>query len=65
MWVKIKGENLTIGRNAQLMINNIKIKDQGTYLCGITNEWNKTNYSEHVQLTVVGMIQTVYIHVVS
>ena len=60
-WYKI-GENLTIGRNAQLMINNVKIKDQGTYLCAITNEWNKTKHSEYVQLTVFGKIQTVAIH---
>ena len=59
-WVKIERENLTVGRNAQLMINNVKIKDQGTYLCGITNEWNKTKHSEYIQLTVVGKIQTVY-----
>ena len=63
-WVKIEGENSTVGRNAQLTINNIKIKDQGTYLCGITNEWKKTKYSKHVQLTVVGKIQIVqYIHI--
>ena len=37
------------------MINNVKIIDQGNYLCGITNEWNKTKYL-NVQLTVVGKI---------
>ena len=58
-WVKSKGENLTtVGRNAQLMINNVKIKDQGIYFCGITNEWKKTKYSNGVQLTVVGKIRT-------
>ena len=62
-WVKIEGENLTVGRNAQLMINNVKIKDQGTYFCGITNEWRKTKYSNYIQLTVVGMIQAVYIYI--
>ena len=65
-WVKTEGENLIIiGRSAQLMINNVKIKDQGTYLCSITNEWNKTKDSKHVQLTVVGEIQIVYIYIVS
>ena len=58
-WVKSKGENLTtVGRNAQLMINNVKIKDQGSYFCGITNEWKRTKYSNTVQLTVVGKIHT-------
>ena len=62
-WYKIEGQNLTtVGRNAQLMINNVKIKDQGTYLCGITNEWKKTKYSEYIQLTVDGKIQTVHSH---
>ena len=64
-WIKIEGKNSTVGRNAQLMIDNVKIKDQGTYLCSITNEWNKTKDSKHVQLTVVGEIQTVYIYIVS
>ena len=58
-WIKQKGENLkTIGRNVQLMIKNVKIKDQGGYFCGITNEWKKRKYSNHVQLTVVGKIHT-------
>ena len=58
-WVKRKGENLTtIGRNAQLMIKNVKIKNQGSYFCGITNEWKNTKYSNGVQLTVVGKIRT-------
>ena len=60
-WYKIEGENLiTVGRNAQLMINNVKMKDQGTYLCGITNEWKKSKQSKYVQLTVVGKMQTVH-----
>ena len=60
-WVKIEGENLTtVGRNAQLMINNVKIKDQGSYLCVITNEWKTTKVSEFVNLTVVGKIQAVH-----
>ena len=58
--VKIEGENSTVGRNAQLMIDNVKIKDQGTYLCSITNEWKKTKDSKYVQLTVGGKIQTVH-----
>ena len=46
-WYKIDGEFLTaVGRNAQLVIKNVKIKDQGTYRCGITNEWKKTKRSE-------------------
>ena len=61
-WYKIERENITVGRNAQLIINNVKIKDQGTYLCGITNEWKKTKYSEYVQLTIVGKIQRVHSH---
>ena len=65
-WVKIEGENLTaVERNAQLMINNLKIKDQGTYHCGITNEWKKTKNSEDVQLIVAGKIQGQYTHVLS
>ena len=62
-WYKIEGENITVGRNAQLVINNVKIKDQGIYLCGITNEWKKTKQSKYVQLTVVGKIQTVHFDV--
>ena len=58
-WVKRKGvEVTTVGRNAQLMINNVKIKDEAIYFCGITNEWKKTKYSNSVQLTVVGKIRT-------
>ena len=58
-WFKSKGENsLTVGRNAQLIINNVKIKDQGSYFCVITNEWNTTKCSNSVQLTVVGKIHT-------
>ena len=58
-WVKSKGEKLTtVGRNAQLRITNVKIKDQGSYFCGITNEWKRTKYSNTVQLTVVGKIRT-------
>ena len=59
-WVKSKGENITtVGRNAQLMINDVKIKDQGNYFCGITNEW-KTKYSNYVQLTVIGKMTNLY-----
>ena len=59
-WVKSKGENITtVGRNAQLMINNVKIKDQGNYFCGITNEWKK-KYSNNVQLTVIGKMTNLY-----
>ena len=41
------------------MINNVKIKDQGT-----TNEWKKTKYSKYVQLTVFGKIQTAHSRII-
>ena len=69
-WVKIEGNNdlITVGRNAQLLINNVKIKNQGIYFCGITNEWKKTKYSQNIQLTVIGKIHIIsinHIHVIS
>ena len=64
-WYKIEGEILITVRNTvrnaqSLVINNVKIKDKGTYLCGITNEWKKIKHSKHVQLTIVGKMQTVH-----
>ena len=58
-WFKRKGNKLTtVGRNAQLMITNVKIKDQGSYLCGITNEWENIKHSRIIELTVIGKIRT-------
>ena len=57
-WLKFEGitDLITVGRNAQLVTNNVNIKDQGIYFCGLTNEWKKTKYSVGIQLTVIGKI---------
>ena len=59
-WIKFSGSrSVVVGRNRQLMINNVRIEDGGYYYCMIINEWNNAKHSVTVVLTVNGkMIDT-------
>ena len=50
-------QSVMVGRNRQLQIQNVKIKDERSYYCIVTNEWGNKISSERVHLTVTGKTQ--------
>ena len=50
-------QSVMVGRNRRLRIQNVKIKDGGSYYCIVTNEWGNKISSKKVNLTVTGKTQ--------
>ena len=58
-WFKFKREKSTIvvGRNRNLIINNISVEDVGSYYSCVTNEWNNRKCSLAVTLIISGKLE--------
>ena len=57
-WFKYNNKQRSlIIRNKNLVIYNVRIKDEGSYYCIVTNEWGTRKPSTLVHLTVTGKIQ--------
>ena len=58
-WWKLsnKQQSVIIKKKKHLQIQNIKIKDEGTYYCNASNEWGNQIMSVSVHLLVIGKAQ--------
>ena len=54
--------NITVGRNRNLIINNVGVNDAGSYYSCVKNEWNNRKCSVAVTLIINGKLQD-YIYV--
>ena len=57
-WFKFeKPKSITVGRKRNLIINDVRVENEGLYYSCVKNEWNNIECSSTVKLTISGKIQ--------
>ena len=57
-WIKFEGPKSSAeGKDRNLVINNVRVEDAGSYYICVTNEWSNTQCSGIVILTIRGKLQ--------
>ena len=57
-WFKFERlKSITVGRKRNLIINDVRVENEGSYYSCVKNEWNNMKCSPTVNLTISGKIQ--------
>ena len=57
-WIRFKGPtSATVGRDGSLIISNVRVEDAGLYYSCVKNQWDNTQCSVTVNLTITGKFQ--------
>ena len=62
-WFKFEApESIIVGRKRNLIINNVRVGNEGLYYSCVKNEWNNTNCSLKVNLVINSKLQDYITH---
>ena len=64
-WFKFEGEkSIIVGRKRNLIVNNVRLEDAGSYYSCVKNEWNNRKCAVKANLTISGKLQDYCIQIV-
>ena len=64
-WFKFERlKSITVGRKRSLIINDVRVENEGLYYSCVKNQWNNRKCSHTVNLTISGKMQDYYTDIV-